>query len=70
MSYAEENLEAVKSLESGSIRPFKSMVGIDLVGHFRCVECGKFPLSSRIIEYYKHDVTKTQCYDCQQISKQ
>lgn len=71
--YQKYNLDAREKLlndkfnfERG-IPKFNELVGQDLVGHFVCTKCGKFPLSSRIIEFYRWNITKCLCYSCQKL---
>lgn len=35
-----------------------------LANTFLCVECGKF-VTSKVVEFYKGDVAKVKCYECQ-----
>lgn len=36
-----------------------------LIQAFACVKCGEYPLSASILVYYKYDIEKLHCYQCQ-----
>lgn len=48
-------------------KKFEELVGADVLG-FRCVTCGGV-VSSRTVEFYRHDVNRFRCYDCQNKNK-
>jgi len=65
--YQNDNLVSKVHVEEFYGKPFKQIVGWDLTNKtsFKCTECGTFPISSAIIEFFKHDILKVKCYDCQ-----
>lgn len=66
--YQEYNLLEKEALEKSRGTNINNLFGSDLVGRFKCVKCGHFPVSSKIVEFYHKQVELVECYECQEIN--